>query len=618
MSLYQEKSRFWQIIGSHVGAEKRSFILAVLGTILIAAMDLLRPWTLKIVIDNILLSKPLPPLLSSFASVFEEQKLLSVIGVASSVVIISGVKGFSTYWQVFLSSRIGFRLAHRLRGELFVHLQRLSLSFHKRAETGELLTKVTNDTNNLRDTFAEFALTFFTQFITLAGMIIIMLLMNWRLSLIVVATFPVLTVISAYRFFAIRESARRQRKAEGKIASNLHEVLNSIAVVQAFGREKYEEKKFETQSRMTLDESLRTAKLEAVSSRSVDLVAAFGTFAVLVFGSLQALEGKITPGSVLVFVAYMNSLNVPIRTLAKVSAKISRAWVSAGRIREILDVQPEIEDKPGALTAGNLRGEIEFRNVSFGYAGGKDVLKDVSFRLFPGRKVALLGVSGAGKSTIVSLILRFYDAKKGAVLVDGRDIRDYRRESLRSEIGIVLQDTVLFGATVRENIAYGKLGATADEVILAAKAANAHKFIKKLKNGYDTVIGEGGGTLSGGQRQRIAIARAFIRDVPILILDEPMTGLDVHSEGEIRDAMRRLMSDKSCLLITHDIQNAAEADTILILENGRITHRGTHRELLQESEKYRDLLARKKVLSIQGPGGERLAPGKKKRVGAEN
>jgi ABC-type multidrug transport system fused ATPase/permease subunit len=598
MRVRKEKSRFWGIVGGHLAAEKRSFAFAFFCTLAIVAMDLLRPWTLKIIIDNILLSKPLPQLLESFKTVFDDHKALSVVLVASTVVLVSGIKGLSTYSQVFLSSRIGFRLAHRLRSALFAHLQRLSLSFHKRAETGELLTKVTNDTNNLRDTFSEFALTFVTESITLMGMIVIMFLMNWKLSLIVLITLPILAAISTYRFFAIRDSARKQRKAEGKIASNLHEVLNSIEVVQAFGREKHEEERFESQSRTTLDESLRTAQLEAVSSRSIDLISAVGVFAVLVFGSLQALEGKITPGGLLVFVAYMNSLNAPIRTLAKVSAKISRAWVSAGRIREILEIQPEIEDKPDAITAKNLNGEIEFRNVSFDYGDGKNVLEDVSFRIASGKKVALLGMSGAGKSTIISLILRFYDTKSGEILIDGRNIKDYKRESLRNEIGIVLQDTILFGATIKENIAYGKQNATDGEIILAAKAANAHEFITKMTDGYDTVIGSRGGTLSGGQCQRIAIARAFIRNVPMLILDEPMTGLDVHSEREIRDAMQRLMQEKSCLLITHDIQNASEADSILILENGKISEQGTHENLLKQSEKYKDLFAQKHSNSI--------------------
>ena len=593
LTMKTKQSKFRQIVTGHLSAQKWNFAFAVFCTLSLAAADLLRPWTLKIIVDNVLLSHPLPSFLAGLTETFEHEKTLSVILVASTVILISVVKGTATYSQVFITSRIGFRLAHKLRRELFAHLQRLSLAFHKRSETGELLTKVTTDTNNLRDVFSEFALNFATELVTLIGMIVIMFLVNWQLSLIVLATFPFLALISFYRFHAIRESARKQRSAEGKIASKLHDVLNSILVVQAFGRERYEEERFETQSEATLNESIRTARLEAASSRAIDIISSFGTFAVLVFGSLQALDGKILPGTVLVFAAYMNSLNNPIRTLAKLSAKISRAWVSADRIADILAIQPEIEDKPDAIAAKSLLGEIVFQNVSFGYGDKKPILDEVSFTIPAGKKVALLGMSGAGKSTIISLILRFYDAAEGEILIDGVNIKDYQRESLRGEIGIVLQDTILFGATIRENIAYGKDNASDDEILLAAKAANAHEFISKLDEGYDTVLGGRGGTLSGGQRQRLAIARALIRNVPILILDEPMTGLDAESEKALRDAMGRLIQGKTCLLITHDLQNAADADVILLLENGRIAEQGTHKTLLANSRKYQSLLSHK-------------------------
>lgn len=574
--------------------QKWNFVIAVFCTLCLAGADLMKPWALKIIVDNILLSHPLPLLLSGFAESFEREKTFSVVLVASTVILISLVKGAATYSQVFITSRIGFRLAHKLRRALFTHLQRLSISFHKRSETGELLTKVTTDTNNLRDVFSEFALGFATEFVTLVGMIVIMFLVNWRLSLIVLAVFPVLGIISFYRFHAIRESARKQRKAEGRIASKLHEILSSILVVKAFGREQYEEERFESQSEAILGESIRTARLEAASSRAVDIVTAIGTFAVLVFGSLQALNGEILPGSVLVFAAYMNSLNAPIRSLAKLSAKISRAWVSAHRVSEILAIQPEIEDTPGALSATDLQGEIVFQNVSFDYGDDRPILDDVSFTIRPGKKVALLGMSGAGKSTIVSLILRFCESTGGEIFIDGVDIKNYRSDSLRGQAGIVLQDTILFGATVRENIAYGKANAGDDEIILAAKAANAHEFIIKLDQGYDTVLGSRGGNLSGGQRQRLAIARAFIRNSPILIMDEPMTGLDVESERAISDAMQRLSAGKTCLLITHDLQLAASADWILMLENGRIADQGKHDDLASRNPDYKKLLSYKR------------------------
>ena len=279
----------------------------------------------------------------------------------------------------------------------------------------------------------------------------------------------------------------------------------------------------------------------------------------------------------------------PIRNLAKLSTKFSKATVSVERIAEILEIEPEIQDDPHAVEASNLKGEIVFDNVSFDYGEGKEVLKEVSFTISPGQRVALVGASGAGKSTIVSLLLRLYDPQEGCIAIDGLNIKNYRRESLRGEIGVVLQNSVLFGTTIRENIAYGKPDASLEEIVAAAKAANAHDFILELENGYDTIIGERGATLSGGQRQRIAIARVIIRNAPILILDEPMTGLDVESESKVRDALNRLMAGGTCLLVTHDLQAVAEADLILALEEGRIVERGRHSELMARSRQYRQL-----------------------------
>jgi ATP-binding cassette, subfamily B, bacterial len=564
------KTKFRNIITRNLAAEKWNFVVAIACTLIVSVADLLRPWPLKLIVDNILLGKTLPHSLRSFEHFFTGQKVLTTIAVASVLIVLSAVKGFSVYAQTSITSRIGYRIAHALRRELFSHLQRLSLAFHKRSRSGELLTKVTSDTNSVRDAFSEFALTLVTETLTLAGMIVVMFAMNLELSLVVLSTFPVLTIISVYRFRRIRDSARKVRKAEGNLAARVSETLHAITLVKAFGRERYETERFESESSETLNESIRTARLEAASSRAADIVNAIGTFAVLVFGSLQALRGHITPGSLLVFVAYMNSLYVPIRTLAKLSAKLSRAFVSAGRISETLGIEPEREDSPGAIAATALRGNISFRHVTFDYGAGKPVLRNISFDITTGEKVALIGRSGAGKSTIISLLLRLYEIEDGAILIDGINVKDYQRESLRQQIAIVMQDSVMFGASVRENIAYGKVDATEEEIIRAAKAANAHEFINKLEDGYETVIGERGGTLSGGQRQRIAIARAFVRNAPILVLDEPMTGLDIESEAAVRDALQRLMRGKTCLAITHDLASAAASDRVLILENSDV------------------------------------------------
>ena len=596
------KTRFRHIITRNLSAEKWNFALAIVCTLIVAGADLLRPWPLKLIIDNILLGKRLPPWLHTFEGFFSADKTWATVAVASLLIALSVIKGFSVYAQTSITSRIGYRIAHALRGELFSHLQRLSLAFHKRARAGELLTKVTSDTNSVRDAFSEFALTLVTEMLTLAGMVVIMLAMNLELSLVVLSTFPVLAVISVYRFRRIRDSARKVRKAEGNLASRVSETLHAIATVKAFGRERYETERFESESSETLNESIRTARLEAASSRAADIVNAVGTFAVLVFGSLQALRGRITPGSLLIFVSYMNSLYVPIRTLAKLSAKLSRAYVCAGRISDTLGIAPEREDAPGALEAAALRGDISFRQVSFEYGTGQPVLRHISFDIRAGQKVALLGRSGAGKSTIISLLLRLYEAQHGDILIDRINVKDFRRESLRQQIGIVTQDIVMFGATIRENIAYGKVEATDQEIVRAAEAANAHEFISKLEDGYDTVIGERGGTLSGGQRQRIAIARAFVRNAPILVLDEPMTGLDVESEEAVRDALQRLMRGKTCLLITHDLSSAAAADRVLILEHGRIVEQGEPLELIETGARYRHLwdthLTRSRALGI--------------------
>jgi len=299
-------------------------------------------------------------------------------------------------------------------------------------------------------------------------------------------------------------------------------------------------------------------------------------------------------------VSYLNNLYKPLRQLAKLSSDFSKSMASAERLSEVLDLEPEIQDRPDAIEAPVLNGKIEFDKVSFDYGDGKEVLKNVSFKVWPGQRLALVGVSGAGKSTIVSLILRLYEPQEGAILIDGFNIQHYRRESLRRQIGIVLQSSILFGATIRENIAYGKPDASEEEIIAAAKVANADEFIRELENGYNAVIGERGATLSGGQRQRIAIARAVIRDAPILILDEPMTGLDVESEAKVREALDRLMAGRTCLMITHDLQAIADADLVLLLESGQIVERGEHEELIASSGRYRQLYE----LNLQQPALE--------------
>ena len=585
----EQQGRLRGVLREHLLEVKGGLAAATVCTVLLAVTDLLRPWPLKIIFDYVLFKKSVPRSFAFVDVLLSQGTGWAVFVISSAIIAIAVVKNFAAYWQMHVVSNVGFRFAHTLRRTLFLHLQRLSLSSHARLRSGELLTNITSDTNILRDAVVEVVLTFASEFLSLVGMLAVMVALNWKLSLVALGTAPVLVLLSVLRYAKIRDSARRQRKAEGQIASRANEVLSSMHLVQAFGREDYEQQRFESQSAETLKESMRTVRLEAAAARALDLVNACGTWAVVLIGSVQALKGRMLPGNVLIFASYMNSMSSPIRNLAKLFSRMSRASVTAQRIGSVLDLEPEISEWPGAISARGIKGDIEFHNVSFAYPDGNIVLKDLSFRIAPGKQVALLGRSGAGKSTLSALLLRLYDPCSGFITVDGIDIRRYRLESLRREIGIVLQDSLLFGTTVRENIAYGKLNATTEEVIAAAEAAKAHEFITRLDQGYETVIGERGATLSGGERQRIAIARTLIRDMPIVVLDEPMTGLDVESESAVRDALRGLTAGRTSILITHDLQAAAEADLILFLANGDIVAQGAHEELLACSQAYRDL-----------------------------
>jgi ATP-binding cassette subfamily B protein len=585
----RERRRFRQVVFGYLRGAKMSLVLAVLGTLGVTATDLLRPWPLKLIFDYVLLGKPLPTYLSSFEGIFGGERVPLLAMMAVAIVLIALLSGAFTYLQVYITSRIGNELVHTLRSVLFAHLQRLSLSFHNKSRSGEHMTKIVSDTNTLKDVFAESALTTGSNLLTFFGMFAIMFFLDWQLTLVVLFTFPLLLGLLFYRYRTAKNSSTRQRKREALIATRINEVMTTIPLVQAFGREGHEQERFEAESTEHLEESMRNARIEAAATRTVVVIGALGTAAVVLFGALQVLAGRMTPGDLLIFTSYTQSMYRPVRNLARLSNKYSKASVSAERIGEILEVEPEITDAPDAIEAFNLKGEVVFDGVSFDYGDGKDVLEDVSFAVRPGQRAALLGASGAGKSTLVSLILRLYESQKGAIYIDGVDIKDYKRKSLRRQIAIVLQDSVLFGTSIRENIAYGRLDATMEDIVAAARAANAHDFIVELEDGYETVIGERGATLSGGQRQRIAIARAIIRDARILILDEPMTGLDIESEAKIQEALDRLMAGKTCFLITHDLRAVTEADPVLFLKEGKIVQRGTHADLMSRSTYYRQL-----------------------------
>jgi ATP-binding cassette subfamily B protein len=582
-------SRLRHIVAGHLRESAAGLTFAGACLVGYTAMELVAPWPMKIIIDNILLNKPARGLLAPWNDFLHAEKALALVAVSSSIVFISLLRGALDYGQLYVTSRIGHHLVYKLRRELFLHLQRLSLTYHNRARSGELLTKVTSDTKALKDVFAESALDFAGQVAVMLAMLGAMVVLNWRLGLVVLALFPVLCHSFFVTYRKVKASAKRQREREGRVASRISEVLNSVSLVQAFSRERYEQERFDSESTRTLEESVRTARMEAVASRRVEFISAVGRSVTVLLASLQVLSGRMTPGDIIVFVTYLTGMYKPMRNLAKLAGQFSKAAVSAERVAMILDAEPEIPDRSGAVAAIALRGDIEFCNVCFSYGSGRTVLSDLSFRIDAGRRVALVGASGAGKSTIVSLILRLYDPSAGGIAIDGVDLRDYQRESLRREIGVVLQDAVLFGASIRENITYGKPEASQEEIEAAASEAHIHEFIIGLPSGYDTILGERGCTLSGGQRQRLCLARAMIRRPSILILDEPTSSVDAQSAVLIRDAVNRLQRGKTLLMIAHQFVGMEHFDSILVLKHGVLIEKGNHSELLAANGHYADL-----------------------------
>jgi ATP-binding cassette, subfamily B, bacterial len=578
------------IVFSHLRGAKWRLALAALCLLGAIAAELAAPWPLKILFDNVLLGHPLAPSLALLDPLVRLDPWQTIAALAASISVLVLLGGGFAYVQIYLTARIGHELTHRLRRELFARLQRMPLEFHHGNRSGEVLVKFSADTAALKDLVADWALTIASHGVLLAGMIVIMLALDWRLALVVIATIPLLFAVLAHLNRRVRVSVAQQRSQEGRMASRVNEVLSSIAVVQAFGRQDYETERFETTSAQNLAEGIKASRATAAVSKSIALVNALTTSATIFVGAWQVLAGRMTPGELLVFMAYLRSLYKPLRDLGKLSVKVSRSLVSAGRIADLLGTESAEQEAADALTAKGLRGDIEFRHVSFAYTEGRKVLADASFCVRAGERVALVGASGTGKTTIVNLLLRLYERDSGAILIDRVDVRRYRRDSLREEIGIVLQDTLLFGASIRENISYGKPDATDAEIAAAARDAHADDFIGALPEGYDTIVGERGATLSGGQRQRICLARAIVKRPSILILDEPTSAIDPASAALIDETVRRLHAGRTLLVITHRLSSLRQFDRVLALKDGRIVERGFDEESLQPRSRSHGLV----------------------------
>ena len=573
--------------------QRLAVALAGFGALGVVLAELLTPWPLKIIFDHILLAKPLPTALAPLSTLLGWGTWPALVLMASAIAVIALASGVMAYLQLYSSARVGHRIAWRLRGELFAHLQRLSLAFHRGNRTGELISKVASDTNLLRDMFAEGALTFVRNVLTLIAMLVVMFMLNWQLAAAVATTLPPLLLVIQWLNRNVRDVARVQRRQEGQMASRLNEVLSSIALVQAFGRGQHEETRFQAEIEANYESGMRSARSTGAVVTVIAMITAVGTAITVLLGAREVLQGRLTPGELLIFVAYVASLYKPVRDLGRLSTKFARASVSAQRVAEILAIEPDIEDAPDAIELINPAGEIVFENVSFGYAADKPVLNNVSLRLGAGERVALVGSSGAGKSTIINLLLRLYEPTAGRILIDGIEIRRYARESLRRQIGIVLQDNMLFGVSVRENIAYGRPDAPFEAIEAAARNARAHEFIVDLPEGYDTEVGERGADLSGGQRQRLCLARALVKEPAILVLDEPTASVDPVSARLIHEAVARVHRNRTLIVIAHDYTDMARYDRVVVMQGGRIIESGSHETLLRSRGAYLALVERR-------------------------
>ncbi len=539
-------------------------VFAVFCMIVAAAAYLVVPWLIKNVVDEVLQAKAM--------------WMLNLI--VGAILIVFLLRGFATYGQTYNMSYIGQRVIIDIREALFKHLQRMSLSYFDRRKTGVIMSNLTNDVGALQSAIVENLVSMVTESVTLIGSFVSMLLIDWKLTLVTLITVPMVLGIINIFGKRLRLAGHDVQGRTADITSLLQETLSGIRVVKSFAHEDHEIKRFTTENENNFRAVMRATKLTSLLSPLVEFSAAIAITVILWYGGYSVVTGSITAGSLIAFLIYAINLSNPVKRLSQVYGNIQKAMAAGDRVLETLDTPEDVVEKENAIVMPPIQGHVVFDHVDFTYDGKKMALQDFCLDVEPGEVTAIVGPSGAGKTTLANLLPRFYDVANGRVCIDGIDVRDVTFTSLREQIGLVPQDTMLFNTTIWENILYGNLAAADEEIVEAAKAANVMEFAQKLPDGLDTIVGERGNSLSGGQRQRVAIARAILKNPKILILDEATSALDTESERLVQEALDRLMRGRTAFVIAHRLSTIQNADRIIVLQQGKLVEQGTHEELL--------------------------------------